>query len=339
MGLYLENGYIDFEWVYNRKTPFVWVYGGRGTGKTYGALKFFTERNIKFIYLRRTQTQIDTVCIPEFSPFKAIDNDTGVFHAAKKLSKHTVGFYIADDEGKPSGNPVCVGVALSTIAAIRGFDASDYDCILYDEFIPELHERKIAHEDSALFNAYETINRNRELSGRPPLKMIGLANTNTINNSVFTGFELVSVAEKMKAQGREIGQKEKHTLIDTFNSPISKEKENTALYKSVSGAFRDMAISSKFSTISGSRIEPKRIAEYIPVVTVGEITVYRHKSRDELYISSHESGSPPRFGAQEVELRRFCKSYRWIISAYLHDKIIFESQICEILLTTYAGMC
>ena len=37
--------------------------------------------------------------------------------------------------------------------------------IIFAEFIPEAHERLIKNEAAALFNFYETINRNRELDG------------------------------------------------------------------------------------------------------------------------------------------------------------------------------
>ena len=39
MGLYLPNGYVDIRWILAQGLPFNFLVGGRGTGKTYGALK------------------------------------------------------------------------------------------------------------------------------------------------------------------------------------------------------------------------------------------------------------------------------------------------------------
>ena len=36
--LYLDSGYLNAKWVIDLPYPFVFCVGGRGTGKTYGAL-------------------------------------------------------------------------------------------------------------------------------------------------------------------------------------------------------------------------------------------------------------------------------------------------------------
>ena len=46
-------------------------------------------------------------------------------------------------------------MALSTVSNLRGFDMSDCTLLIYDEFIPEPHERPLKNEAAALFNAYE----------------------------------------------------------------------------------------------------------------------------------------------------------------------------------------
>ena len=56
--------------------------GGRGTGKTYGSLKEFairahTNRN-RFIYLRRSEVEVENCCSPVSNPFKAINADLGI---------------------------------------------------------------------------------------------------------------------------------------------------------------------------------------------------------------------------------------------------------------------
>ena len=57
--LYLKNGYLNVPYILHYNVPFIFVVGGRGTGKTYGALKYVLESGTPFIYMRRTQSQAD----------------------------------------------------------------------------------------------------------------------------------------------------------------------------------------------------------------------------------------------------------------------------------------
>ena len=49
-------------------------------------------------------------------------------------------------------NAFAVGVALSVVANIRGIDFSDYDYIVFDEFIASAGERPIKNEFQAFLN-------------------------------------------------------------------------------------------------------------------------------------------------------------------------------------------
>ena len=161
--------------------------GARGIGKTYGCLKSLYERGEKFLYVRRTQTQLDETCIQSLNPYNRIAADCGYTICCERLGKHSVGFYNAErgdgDILKAIGEPFAVGVALSTFATIRGMSL-DVTTLLFDEVIPERHERPIKEEELAFANALESLNRNRELLGRPPLKVILLSNSNTINSRI-----------------------------------------------------------------------------------------------------------------------------------------------------------
>ena len=67
-------------------------------------------------------------------------------------------------------------MALSTFGNLRGVDFSDVDMIFFDEFVPQKNARPIKAEAEAFFNLYETVNRNRELDGRPPVRVLMLSN-------------------------------------------------------------------------------------------------------------------------------------------------------------------
>lgn len=344
MNLYHDSGYVDIAAILKLGMPFNFLWGGRGTGKTYGALKEVIESGVKFMLMRRTQTQLDLISKPEFSPFKPINNDCGRNIGIVPVTKYNGAIYnmVDSDNGRPQpeGPPIGYTCALSTIANIRGFDGSDVELLIYDEFIPEPHARPIKEEHQAFLNAYETINRNRELRGRKPLQALCLANANTLANPLFVGLGLVTKAERMNRFGQEFSIMGKRGVFlgNLCNSPISEQKADTALYR-LTGAdtdFARMALSNDFQgEDERGRIGSKPLREYSPIVAVGEICVYRHKSNERFFVSSHISGSPPTFGIGDTERARLRRTYNWVWLAYLDNKMDFEERICEILLTKY----
>ena len=56
---YLDNGFVNARIWFDDPAPFVIALGGRGIGKTFGALDYLTGEGVKHIYMRRTQAQID----------------------------------------------------------------------------------------------------------------------------------------------------------------------------------------------------------------------------------------------------------------------------------------
>ena len=337
MKLYQDNGYVNIRDIIELGLPFNFCLGGRGTGKTYTALKTVKEDDIKFFFMRRTQAQADLINKPEFSPFKAVNVDNGWNVVTKPVSKYNSAFYNVTEDA-PEGVPIGYTGALSTMSNVRGFDAQEVKILIYDEFIPERHERPIKNEGAALLNAYETINRNRELKGKPALQLLCLANANDLSNPIFLELNLVAKAERMLKKGQTISI-DRARGIGIFmlnNSPISNRKRNTALYRLTSGSeFERMSIDNDFAQRNYNNIAVRPLIEYKPVVAVGEICIYSHKNSGKLYVSTHMAGSPPVYTAGEYDLARFQRAYFWIWSEYMQNNIEFEEILCEILLTKY----
>ena len=317
------------------RLPFIFVVGGRGTGKTYGALEYVRKQALdgkKFIYMRRTQDQVDKISQDDFSPFKSIDDMTGTITTVQKMAGKTFSFIDA-----PSDKTLGYCFALSTFAKMRGFDASDVATLVFDEFIPEKHERPIKNEAEAFFNAVETINRNRELTGGEPLQCVLLSNANNMGNPLFLELGLVSRATKMLSKGVDTYRDEKRGLMLVIiqNSPISEAKKQTALYKLTAGSsFQKMAIDNDFDE-QCSNLRHAPLKELRPLVGVGEITIYTHKSENWLYVSTHRTGSPTTFGSSIAELNRFRLQYMWVWEAYMMRRVYFEEYLCELLLSKY----
>jgi hypothetical protein len=342
MKLYDSNGYVNIPEVLKHEAIFIFIYGGRGTGKTYGALKEMIEGKHHFIYMRRLAAQTDIVKKESMQPYKTLNDDMGWSIQPFPINKYISAFYESDinEDGKviPVGDQHGLLTSLSTFSNLRGVDGSDIDTIILDEFIPELNERPIKGEADALFNAYETINRNRELKGQDPVKLLCLANSNRIDNPLFMELKLVRKAEKIRQEGKEYlyDSKRKMLLIDLYKSQISEAKSDTALYQLTKGTeFYEMAIRNSFINEERGRIETRPIKEYRPVVSIGEITIYKHKSRREYYVTTFRSGSPDSYTTGEKDRERFRKKYLFLWQCYMRREVVFEEYMSEILFDKY----
>ena len=335
MGIYLDSGYLNIHQILSYGVPFNFIVGGRGTGKTYGTLKTAYIENKRFILMRRTQAQCDLINKPEFNPFKALNNDTGSNAVVKSISTYNAKIVEETEEDERLLGYTC---ALSTIANMRGFDASDVELLIYDEFIPEKHERAIKNEGSAFLNAYETINRNREIKGEKPLQVLCLANAFNIANPIFLELGLVGRCEKMKNSGQEIFiDKDRGVCVVLLQkSRISKAKADTALYRLSSGSYADMALSNDFVYNNSDNIKSMALKEFKLLCTVGEISIYKHKSKRLFYVSEHRTGTAPIYKSDEVNLQRYRKNYGMTLyAAYMRNNIICESLLTKSLFELY----
>jgi hypothetical protein len=332
MNIYDENGYVDIEVILSINIPFIFIIGGRSTGKTYGALWHAIKECIKFILMRRTQTQTDIINNPDFSPFKPINRDKGTNITTCKIEKNIGGIY---DDIESGGAPIGYTTALSTIKNVRGFDASDVDLIIYDEFIPEKHERGIKAEADALWNAIETMNRNRELIGLPPIQLLALANSNDLANPLFLDLGVIRVIKKMQKKGQNayINRERGLAIFDLGDSEISVKKAETALYKLKKGSdFAKMSLSNQYANEIAGRIKSRSLKEFLPIVMIGELCIYEHKHDDILYATTHKLGNPDTYTLGDVDKARFIRTYMWVWEYFINNKIEFEEHLCEILL-------
>lgn len=335
--LYLESGYLNVDHIMSLDYPFTFIIGARGVGKTYGVLEYIYENREKYIHLRRTQVQADLLSSSAFQPYKQLCADKGWNIGVNSVAKNVSGIAeIEDDVFKDNFGYIC---ALSTFSNLRGFDASDVNIIFYDEFIPETTAKPIRSEYETLLNVYETVNRNRELKGCKPVKLICCANSNTIDNPYFIGLGVINKIASMQSKGRMIYKDDSRGLliINLSKSPISQKKKNTALYRlSDNTDFGQMALENLYAGTDMSTISRERLIEYRPRVNVGEITIYVHKSKRTYYATTHKSGSPVVFSTSTDDLERYRNAYRKIfMCAYYEDRFLFEDAVSQVLFKRY----
>lgn len=323
--------------------PFQIFVGGRGTGKTYSGLGHFVNPNEPtddmMLLMRRTATELEYLVDKETgeagNPFKTLNDHNHTNYGIKSIVKNLYGIYdrLEDAEsGKLThvGKPIGYACALSTIASIRGIDFSNITDIVYDEFIPEKHVKRMRGESDALLNAYETINRNREFDGRPPVRLWMLANSNDIYNPVFQGLGLVSEAEKMVRAGKQHKYfKNRGLALHILDSPESfvEKKRNTALYKLTAGSqFSEMALNNSFAYNDFSLVGYKNIAGYVPICSIDNAYIYRKKGDGEYYVS-YAPAKCVHFNAKEQQdAIRFRQQFGCTLVPYfIEGKIFFES--------------
>ena len=334
MNLYTESGYIDQTKILNRFEDFIFEIGPRGTGKSYGILKYILDHKLKFILLRRTQTEADLISSEVTNPFKALMRDDDQLQiSAGSVNKNMGAFYDLSG-GEEKGPPIGYICGLSTFANIRGMDFSDVELIFYDEFIPEKRSRPIKDEFNALLNMYETVNRNRELQGRIPAKLVCAANSNDIANPIFLGLGIVNRIAKMMNKGiQEYRDPDRSLAVYMFmSSPISVQKEDTALYKLARGTeYVNMALRNIFDIDSNS-VSSRNLKEFKPVCSVGELVIYKHKSRTEYYAACKEFGTVPEiFSTSDKDRKRFTQKYHNLYMRYLAGAMLFEDETAMVI--------
>lgn len=332
LNLYDENGYFDFEAVRALGLPFNFIIGGRGTGKTYGALHSVKEAGDCFMFTRRKANQVDVISNDSLSPFKVLNTDFGYNVRPKVINKNISAFYNCDEEGKQVGAPIGYITSLKTFTNVRGFDGSDVTVWIYDEFIPEPHDIKIKHEGPAFLNMYESINRNRELAGKPPLQVFCLSNSDDLNSEILAAFDLITIIEKMQRKGQQY-RISSDNLIGIFllsDSIISQRKKQTVLYKAAKNTeFMDVSLGNEFTGIKDAHIQSMNLKDYKPYALIDDVMIYHHKSERIFYISRHLSGTARIFSTSDEDKKRFKNVCSDVITALVYNRIYYEDFLCK----------
>ena len=321
--LYTKSGYLDMPAIIESGYPFIFVPAARGTGKTYGTLKYFLDKQETILLLRRTQIEADMQTDAEASSYLSIFDDLGITEYRFKKSKGFGMVYYSDPDG--TEHTAAVVASLATFSTRRGADLQYIRYLVYDEFIAEPHVRKIKNEGMAFANLYETVNRNRELSGAEPLRALLLANSVNLANDIFMYFNVIQTAEEMTKTGEQVRTIGNKLLIMPVNSPVSNKKAKTALYTAVNEEFADLAISNKFILNDFTYVQRRNLKEYQCIWSVGTLYVYQHKSDQRFYVSSSRGKTKTRYTDGYADLEKMRRAKWRFISFYLDGMIFFDS--------------
>ena len=291
------------------------IIGGRGIGKTYSALSFVIENKEPFMYLRNTMIQLHESASDFGNPFKKLNKDKG-WDITMKMSKQHAD--IVDE----NGNIIGYGAALSTFENLRGVDLSDVKWVIFDEFI-EL--RRLTFDQWNSFQKfYETVNRNRELFGEPPLKCIMLSNSQSLNNPILMGYNLIGVIEGMIASGQK-KYKRDNIFLQLPESEISDLKKHTANYRMIKGTnVYEEALNNKFAHDSFYGVKKRNINEYKCICKVDDMYLYQHKSNGRCYVCNIQALNVKEFNTKNNGVLWYRQFARWLVIDYARGLVEFS---------------
>ena len=319
--LYQENGWVNWDYIYNLPQHMIFVTGGRGIGKTYGLIKYLIEHKKKFIFVRRTQIEADIQMNMDVSDLTPVLEDLGINAKIETIPKTPVSIVSNID----SGEKIALIGSLRTFGKIRGMNFREYEAIVFDEFIPKPEEPKFKLEGFALKQAYESVNRNRELEGRDAVKMICLSNSLNMQNDTFMEFNLIGVAENLARSKNEIYSQGEVAVIIHKYSPISEKKSGTVLYKDAQDDFYKMAIKNEFILNDFTYIGKQNLKEYQCKAQIGDLFVYKHKSKPIYYIAETKGQTKNIILATASGKEKIKRKYWRLWIHYLDGDIMFDS--------------
>ena len=294
------------------------IIGSRGVGKTYSAIDFMMSLSTPFIYLRNKATQIDTCCSAFGNPFKKWCKNTGREVFIKSTKDCGLIYERVEEENILKG----YALPLSVFENMRGVDLSDVTHVLYDEFI---ERDKLKYDQfSGFMNFYETVNRNRELEGEPPLQVFMLSNAQKLDSPILAGLDIVSVIENMVKTGQQNYSKE-NLWLTLPRSVVSEAKKGTALYQIAQGTkYYDEAIENKFANDSFYGIKKQPIIEYTGFACIDGIYVYKHKSDGRYYACNTPCDNVPIYDSKVNTMLLYRALYITIAAAYSSGNLFFS---------------
>lgn len=337
--LYLKTGYLNYKYIIDYRYPFTVLVGGRAIGKTYGIIDHCIKNNIKFIYMRRNQAMIDQLSTDALNPIKPVCEDQGKVCGVKKQGKYITRLLAAEGDIS-AGSDVGIMVALSTFANLRGFDASEFEVLIFDEFIPQENEKKQKGEGLSFLNAIETISRNRELQNKKPILTFLLTNSNSLNSDILISLNLFDNLLFMQTAEKEIVTDDSRGLrIIRPRSKISELKKKTTLYQFAGeGDFSNMAIDNQF-TLPDIQIKPINIRGWRPIAVIEQLSICIYKKDRRYYIAAHISGAPKdHYIFDKKGLVRFEREQHDFIRAISENRAYFQNVKLFYLLNNYLSL-
>lgn len=294
---------------------FMFIYGGRSTGKTYSVLRYMVEENKPFVFMKRTLQDVQILCTGrklnwsfeqnrrtsddnnqfrvdiDLSPFAPLNRDFGWnIHAWMVDSKAGIGaFFREDEDGNPVGAPLGFLLAISGVSKYKGFNLvealpqNEDFYMIFDEFVPPAGTKKLAlgkdaTEGTALFDLYMTLERDRVSRGLNAIKLICLANPDSLISPIILTMDIIDEIAHMQKRGEDtLLIPEKHLAIHRIkkNKDFVEKEGNQPIYRLMGETeWAAKSLENEFVDADFSCIAKNNLRGYKGIV---EIHYKRHK--------------------------------------------------------------
>lgn len=282
INLYTPEGWLDMSAPAKTGAWLIVYVGARQVGKTYGTLKELLDNDRYMLYLRRTREELEAISTADdLNPFLAMQAE-GYDIDLFKTSANTWMIRDIDTEADTKRAKASRGVAmpLNYIAKMRGFNGSRFTDILLDEFIPERAVRRSKNESDTILNLYTTVNGNRELEGKPPVRFWLLANAFDLQDPILQAYGLQTDFERMERRREEYKLLKGGVFIALPHSKeIVNKRRDTAQNaflrrKGAGGQFLSMSLDNSFAYSKSDLIRPRSIKGHRPLVRIGGVYLY-----------------------------------------------------------------
>lgn len=283
MTIYADNGYLSYKGIKDIGQKYIYIIGGRGIGKSHLVCDIINDNNKPILYVRRSNVDLSN----SFSKMSDFGKDDwfGKDVCYEYSEKKGVGMAFLDKDHQVARKPFAIGVSLSTFNNKTGIDFTQFNDVVFDEFIPQRGARPIKHEFAAYKNIMEAVYRNRDHMERITAWFFG--NSNAIMSNILIGYRLIPECYKMVKNKIEVMQiiRCAATIIMPFASPISKEKNENDFYKYLPKSRKRMEIYNEFADMEDDRVRHQNLKEYIHDMRTPLFSVWQHKAEFKFYIT------------------------------------------------------
>lgn len=346
MRLYDDNGYLDVphiaEVADRNNIAIIAIIGKRQIGKTYGVLKYMLDTDKRFILLRGMKTELEMLERNVNSPFEKIHGYEGKIlfdknsdYTAEIVKQET----IENEDGEThhiQSTVIGMGAALSSIGRVRGFNGDIYSDVVFDEAIPESHLLKVRHGGDAFLNMYTTVAGNRELEGRPPLRVWLLANSNNLDSDILDALRITDVVERMSLRGEEsrIIKNRGIMILLPDSKQITDKRKKLALFRAIGGdsKFAKMAYGNEFAYNDYTDVGSKPLSEYKAIINIGGVVIHLHKNDKTLYVTGEYRGMRHCkyvYPATDYGIMKFRKEQPELRAVYMRGRMTFQNMVVK----------
>lgn len=322
-----------------QKYPDCWCYlvwSKRGPGKTYSTLRMCIEDKKKFMFMKRTIEDVNLLCASgvrkdinfDISPFVPLNRDFGWDIKPVKIAKGIAGFYHCNEDGRPAGDPVGYACALSAAKDIKGFDLSECDYMIFDEFIPKKHERINRLEGDQMLDIYMTVRRDRIERGKEELKLICLANATSVNNPTFSILHVVDQAVDMDIKNTEYHMERGIMMHKIPAQPVPQEDKSGIEIAMEGTAWAEMAFGGHFAYDDFTSVSHQRLKGYRPICsyTYKKETTYIYEKNGKYYACDSKASGVTNYDlSRENQQKKFF--YDFVVD--LRDECIEDDFIFQ----------